>query len=105
MDTRACSGQVTGRTCTTVAWLGVRSEGWRYIRYANGDEELYDTSQDPLEYTNLAEQEKYAEQKAQLAKWLPQENAKDLANRGGKVREELKKRLRRGKKKRQPARS
>ena len=33
----------------------VRTEGWRYIRYADGDEELYDEAADPLEYTNLAE--------------------------------------------------
>ena len=26
----------------------VRTEGWRYIRYANGDEELYDEAADPL---------------------------------------------------------
>ena len=26
---------------------GVRSEGWRYIRYANGDEELYNEALDP----------------------------------------------------------
>ena len=32
----------------------VRTEGWRNIRYANGDEELYDEAADPLEYTNLA---------------------------------------------------
>src|SRR4051812_42144172 len=32
----------------------VRSEGWRYIRYANGDEELYDETNDPNEWTNLA---------------------------------------------------
>ena len=34
----------------------VRTEGWRYIRYANGEEELYDETADPLEYTNLAAQ-------------------------------------------------
>jgi len=32
----------------------VRSEGWRYIRYANGDQELYDETADPNEWTNLA---------------------------------------------------
>ncbi len=32
----------------------VRSEGWRYIRYADGGEELYDEAQDPYEWTNLA---------------------------------------------------
>ncbi len=40
----------------------VRSEGWRYIRYANGDEELYDENADPLEYVNLAKTAKYSAQ-------------------------------------------
>jgi arylsulfatase A-like enzyme len=32
----------------------VRSERWRYISYANGDEELYDHRHDPHEFRNLA---------------------------------------------------
>ena len=32
----------------------VRSEQWRYIRYANHGEELYDHTNDPYEWTNLA---------------------------------------------------
>jgi arylsulfatase A-like enzyme len=52
----------------------VRSEKWRYIRYANGDEELYDEVADPLEWKNLAGDSKYAETKAELAKWLPTKN-------------------------------
>jgi arylsulfatase A-like enzyme len=59
-------------------WLfnnhAVRNEEWRYIRYANGDEELYHNLMDPLEWTNLAKRPEYAEQKAALAKWLPQAN-------------------------------
>lgn len=31
----------------------VRSERWRYIRYADGSEELYDHGHDPHEWTNL----------------------------------------------------
>jgi arylsulfatase A-like enzyme len=34
--------------------FAVRSEEWRYIRYQNGAEELYDLSTDPYEFTNLA---------------------------------------------------
>jgi arylsulfatase A-like enzyme len=56
----------------------VRSEDWRYIRYANGEEELYHSKQDPLEYTNLAKQPGHAAQIAELAKWLPTENAANL---------------------------
>jgi arylsulfatase A-like enzyme len=32
----------------------VRDANWRYIRYADGSEELYDHSKDPYEWTNLA---------------------------------------------------
>jgi arylsulfatase A-like enzyme len=52
----------------------VRTEKWRYIRYANGDEELYDHDTDPHEWTNLAKDEKHAAVKKELAKWLPTEN-------------------------------
>jgi choline-sulfatase len=56
----------------------VRTEDWRYIHYAIGDEELYDEAADPLEYKNLAQKSKYAARKAELAKWLPKANAPDL---------------------------
>lgn len=34
--------------------FGLSAEGWRYIHYENGDEELYDVDSDPYEWTNLA---------------------------------------------------
>jgi arylsulfatase A-like enzyme len=52
----------------------VRTENWRYIRYADGGEELYDEAKDPLEWTNLAAKPEYAAVKKELAKWLPREN-------------------------------
>lgn len=59
-------------------WLynnhAIRNEDWRYIRYANGDEELYHNSVDPLEWTNLAAKPEYAKEKKELAKWLPKVN-------------------------------
>jgi len=36
----------------------VRSDRWRYIRYADGTEELYDHAKDPNEWQNLAAAEK-----------------------------------------------
>ena len=33
---------------------GIRSERYRYIRYRDGSEELYDHEVDPNEWTNLA---------------------------------------------------
>ncbi len=53
----------------------VRTERWRYIRYADGSEELYDHSKDPYEWTNLAERPEYARIKEELAAWLPRSDA------------------------------
>ena len=59
-------------------WLynnhAVRTEDWRYIRYADGGEELYHNAVDPLEWTNLANQPEHAGVQADLARWLPQKN-------------------------------
>ncbi|MDB5387940.1 MAG: arylsulfatase family protein [Planctomycetaceae bacterium] len=52
----------------------VRSENWRYIRYADGSEELYDHRSDPHEWTNLAQDVKSAPNKAELIRWLPSVN-------------------------------
>lgn len=50
----------------------VRTEEWRYIRYVNGDEELYDHRADPNEFYNLAGKLEYAKVIAQLSRYLPQ---------------------------------
>jgi arylsulfatase A-like enzyme len=49
----------------------VRTADWRYIRYDNGDEELYDETRDPYEWTNLASDRKYDDVRARLAKSFP----------------------------------
>lgn len=56
----------------------VRFGDWRYIRYADGSEELYDQATDPLEYTNLAGDPKLTAIKTDLATYLPKTEAKDL---------------------------
>ena len=53
----------------------VRDERWRYIRYCDGTEELYDHDADPLEWNNLAPDERFAEVKQRLAASLPATDA------------------------------
>jgi len=55
----------------------VRDERWRYIRYSDGAEELYDHRVDELEWHNLANDPKYDDVKKKLAQWLPKNNAPD----------------------------
>jgi arylsulfatase A-like enzyme len=50
---------------------GIRSERWRYIRYADGSEELYDMVADPREWHNLATKTEHAAVIAEHKKWLP----------------------------------
>ena len=52
----------------------VRTKQWRYIRYADGGEELYDHTSDPLEWTNLAGKEQSAPTRGQLSALLPKSN-------------------------------
>jgi arylsulfatase A-like enzyme len=52
----------------------IRSERWRYIRYADGSEELYDHAKDPHEWHNLAQDPEYANVIKKHAKWLPATN-------------------------------
>jgi arylsulfatase A-like enzyme len=49
----------------------VRTDRYRYIRYADGSEELYDCRTDPNEWTNRASDPALADVKARLKKWLP----------------------------------
>jgi arylsulfatase A-like enzyme len=50
---------------------------WRYIRYADGSEELYDHRNDPHEWTNLARLPEHASVRRRLAAWCPAEEAAD----------------------------
>jgi arylsulfatase A-like enzyme len=56
----------------------VRSERWRYIRYADGSEELYDHHNDPHEWSNLAGDPKNAQVMADHGRWLPSREAKTV---------------------------
>ncbi|MBM3813503.1 MAG: sulfatase [Acidimicrobiia bacterium] len=61
----------------------LRSERWRYTRYADGGEELYDHQNDPQEWTNLASKPEFATVKGNLARWLPRVNAEDSVRERG----------------------
>ena len=54
----------------------VRSQRYRYIRYYNGGEELYDHQKDSHEWNNVADDPSYAAAKRSLAAWMPQRWAK-----------------------------
>ncbi|MEX0641395.1 MAG: sulfatase [Pirellulales bacterium] len=60
----------------------VRSEAFRYIRYANGDEEFYDEVVDPYEWSNLAGESRVAAEKAALARYIPTVNAPEIPKTG-----------------------
>ena len=56
----------------------VRTQRWRYIRYADGSEELYDHENDPNEWTNLANKSELAGEVARLKKLLPKINVEQM---------------------------
>ena len=53
----------------------VRDDHWRYTRYFDGSEELYDHRVDPNEWNNLADVAAHANAKERLARHLPQNEA------------------------------
>jgi arylsulfatase A-like enzyme len=58
-------------TSVSAVTHAVRSERWRYIRYGDGSEELYDHLNDPLEWNNLASIEEFDEIKIEHARSIP----------------------------------
>lgn len=54
----------------------VVTDKYRYIRYENGEEELYDRTVDPNEWDNLAKSEEMSDQKIALQGYLPKINAR-----------------------------
>lgn len=52
----------------------VRDRRWRYIRYADGTEELYDHAADPGEFANLADQSEWQSVTDRLKAHLPDVN-------------------------------
>lgn len=75
----------------------VRTARWRYIRYSDGGEELYDHENDEYEWTNLAGRPEHAALKAELAQHFPKNNVPDTV-RGDKGRGDSSKTQKPGKK-------
>jgi arylsulfatase A-like enzyme len=78
--TKLLAGKTKERGAPVLSTYGrgnhaIRDDRYRYIRYANGDEELYDDEKDPYEWTNLANNPRFDHVKVSLRKWLPKENA------------------------------
>ncbi len=57
---------------------GLRDNRFRYIRYDDGSEELYDHSNDDYEWKNLASDPEYAPEIARLRQYLPSINAEPV---------------------------
>lgn len=55
------------------AGYAARTDQWRYIRYADGSEELYDHQTDPHEWTNVADKPENAALKQDIAAFFPDE--------------------------------
>jgi hypothetical protein len=72
LDTKICDDVLAKIRISTHGYKNhtVRTEQWRYIRYAEGGEELYDETPNPYEWTNLATKPEHAATKASLAKFL-----------------------------------
>ncbi|MBN2354593.1 sulfatase [candidate division KSB1 bacterium] len=62
--------------------FAVRSEQWRYIRYKDGSEELYDHQNDPNEWNNLASLPEYDTVKKEMAEWIPEKVAPEAPRKG-----------------------
>ena len=64
---------------------GIRSERWRYIRYADGSEELYDHHNDPNEWTNLVSGAEHAAVITAHRRWLPKIDVPPAPNSASRV--------------------
>ncbi len=64
-------------------YASVRGERYRYIRYPDGTEELYDHDADPHEWENLATNPDLAPVRARLSEAIPAKFAKSLGGRLG----------------------
>ena len=59
----------------------VRSSRYRYIKYSDGTEELYDHSNDPNEWRNLAGKKGHIATVRELTRWIPKRFAPDAPSK------------------------
>ncbi len=64
---------------------GIRTENWRYIRYADGSEELYDMRKDPNEWNNLAKDSSHAAVLAEHRTMAPGKSARPAPGSAARV--------------------
>jgi arylsulfatase A-like enzyme len=64
--------------------FSIRTEDWRYTRYIDDSEELYDHRSDPEEWINLANEPQYRKIMDKLAAYIP-ENPAPLADTSYKI--------------------
>jgi arylsulfatase A-like enzyme len=63
-------GNVGNKTTVDTQNFSYRTENFRYIRYAKGQEELYDHKTDPYEWYNLAAEKDFRKIKRKLSKQM-----------------------------------
>lgn len=63
----------------------IRSEHWRYIRYADGSEELYDHRLDPNEWTNVVSKPSLAVIAREHSQWLPRVDVPAVAGSAHRI--------------------
>lgn len=78
----AAKWERNGYTIYGAGYSGVCDERYRYIRYPDGSEELYDHKNDPYEHKNIASQKGMEAVKKRLAATIPAKFAKSMGGRG-----------------------
>jgi arylsulfatase A-like enzyme len=67
-------------TCNGRDSYSLTFEHWKYNRFFDGSEELYDHAKDPLEHTNLADRPEYAALKTRFGNYLPKESHPNVSD-------------------------
>ena len=76
------AGALSSRAKTGVSW---RTPGWHYIRYVNGDEELYDMTKDSKQFHNKAKAPDHGAKLKEMQQFLD-EKLKSLQSEEPKMR-------------------